>query len=242
MQPAMTGNDLAGILDAETPFHRGFKEIAELRRNRKHRAPAAASGPVWPRPKRRKAGGDRKARDKTADRPRPGLLGTDPRPEFWSADAAAGEIAADIGHPHHQQDQHQRGKAVRSDRGAPAPTQPCGGGIGKSRRRPDAASGASNATAARPIASTTSAASIRPDGETNPGQTARAAIPDADHARYRARRRRSSAIRHRGRSRPASPARPTAIRRHRRWRWQPAQAPMRRARASRDCANRPARR
>src|SRR6187397_1620830 len=36
-QPAMAGNDLTGILDAETPFHRGFEQIAELRSNRQHR-------------------------------------------------------------------------------------------------------------------------------------------------------------------------------------------------------------
>src|SRR4051812_11866814 len=29
-QPAMPRDDLAGILDAETPFYRGFEEIAEL--------------------------------------------------------------------------------------------------------------------------------------------------------------------------------------------------------------------
>src|SRR5258708_27812885 len=36
-QPAMPGNDMAGILDAETPFHRGFKEIAELGSNGQNR-------------------------------------------------------------------------------------------------------------------------------------------------------------------------------------------------------------
>jgi hypothetical protein len=30
-QPAMAGNDVAGILYAETPLHGGFEEIAELR-------------------------------------------------------------------------------------------------------------------------------------------------------------------------------------------------------------------
>src|SRR5882672_46455 len=29
-EPAMAGNDLAGILHAKTPLHRGFEEIAEL--------------------------------------------------------------------------------------------------------------------------------------------------------------------------------------------------------------------
>src|ERR1700738_3543971 len=37
-QTAMPGNDVAGILDAEAPFDRGFEEIAELRRNREHRS------------------------------------------------------------------------------------------------------------------------------------------------------------------------------------------------------------
>src|SRR3954467_930947 len=37
-QAAMPGNEVAGILDPETPFHCGFKEIAKLRRNREHRA------------------------------------------------------------------------------------------------------------------------------------------------------------------------------------------------------------
>ena len=42
----------------------------------------------------------------------PGLLRADARPEFRAADAAAGEIAADIGHPDHQQHEHQRRKAL----------------------------------------------------------------------------------------------------------------------------------
>src|ERR1700682_4957467 len=36
-QSAMPGNDMAGVLDAETPFHRGFKEIAKLGSNREDR-------------------------------------------------------------------------------------------------------------------------------------------------------------------------------------------------------------
>src|SRR5258707_3485818 len=35
-QPAMAGNDVAGILYAETPLHGGFEEIAELRRDREN--------------------------------------------------------------------------------------------------------------------------------------------------------------------------------------------------------------
>src|SRR3954451_22063890 len=34
-QPAMAGNDLAGILDAKAPLHRRFEEVAELRNHRK---------------------------------------------------------------------------------------------------------------------------------------------------------------------------------------------------------------
>src|SRR5882672_8096652 len=30
-QSAMAGNDVTGVLDAKPPFHRGFKEITELR-------------------------------------------------------------------------------------------------------------------------------------------------------------------------------------------------------------------
>jgi hypothetical protein len=34
-EPAVAGNDLAGILDAETTLYRGFEQIAELRNHRK---------------------------------------------------------------------------------------------------------------------------------------------------------------------------------------------------------------
>ncbi len=37
-QPAMTGNEVAGILDAETPLYRRLEEIAKLGRDREHRA------------------------------------------------------------------------------------------------------------------------------------------------------------------------------------------------------------
>src|ERR1700722_7259064 len=36
--PAMPGNEVAGILDAKTPLHRGFQEVAQLGCNRKCRA------------------------------------------------------------------------------------------------------------------------------------------------------------------------------------------------------------
>jgi hypothetical protein len=34
-EPAMAGDDLAGILHPKTPLYRGFEEIAELRNHRK---------------------------------------------------------------------------------------------------------------------------------------------------------------------------------------------------------------
>ena len=48
-QPAMAGNDLAGILDAEAPLDRGLEEIAELRNHRKNAAHISNSGPAFPR-------------------------------------------------------------------------------------------------------------------------------------------------------------------------------------------------
>ena len=101
-------------------------------------APSNQQGARSAQTEHRKSRGDNKAGGKTADGAGPGLLGTDPRPELRSADAAAGEIAADIGHPHHQQDQDQRDKSPelieahqhRCDLGR--------GRIAKSRRGPAA--------------------------------------------------------------------------------------------------------
>src|SRR3984885_11797495 len=109
-QSAMSGNDLAGVLDVEPAFHCRFKQIAELGNNGKRCAQhqqGAGSGQTEHRKSRR----DNKARSKAADGASPCLPGTAPRPELRPADAPASEIAANIGHPHHQKDQNQRDKS-----------------------------------------------------------------------------------------------------------------------------------
>src|SRR5882724_1581701 len=101
-QPAMAGNHVAGILDPETPLHGGFEEIAELRGDRENSGlDQQRDGPA--EVERRKSAGHGEAGGKTAHRPGPGLLGTDTRPEFRAADAAASEIAAAIGDPDDEQ-------------------------------------------------------------------------------------------------------------------------------------------
>ena len=92
--------------------------------------------PGFPEPERRKAARHRKAGDKAADSPRPGLFGADARPEFRAADAAAGEIAAAIGHPHDDQHEHQRGKALDRIEAQQHRRHLGHGGIEKSRRAP----------------------------------------------------------------------------------------------------------
>src|SRR5450759_1229790 len=106
----MPGNELAGVLDAEAPLHRGLKEIAKLGSNRERRAQQQERA-GFAETRRHKPGGDDKARYKAADGASPGLLGTDPRPELRSANAAAREITADVGYPDDQQDEHQRGES-----------------------------------------------------------------------------------------------------------------------------------
>src|SRR3979490_1313436 len=110
-QSAMPGNDMAGVLDSETPFHRGFKEIAKLGSDRENRAEQQQRA----QPKGRihfakcgKSRGDHKARHKPTNGSGPRLLGTDPRPEFRSANAAACEVTADIGYPYPQKDEDKR--------------------------------------------------------------------------------------------------------------------------------------
>ena len=110
-QPAMAGNDLARILDAETPLYRGFKQIAELRNDRKNRAKQQQRR-GFSETERRKAARLSQGSRKTANGAGPGLLRADARPEFRPADAAAGKIAADIGHPDHQQHKDERNKAA----------------------------------------------------------------------------------------------------------------------------------
>src|SRR5579859_1604550 len=142
-QAAVPGNDVAGVLDAEPAFHGRFKEIAKLGNDRKGRAQQQRVagfererriGPLGYNCK--KSRGDRKASDKAADRTRPGLVGTDPRPEFRSADAAARKVAADIGYPDHQQNKEQRDKSTFVVEAHQHRCNLGSGGIGKSRRRP----------------------------------------------------------------------------------------------------------
>ena len=109
-QPAMSGNDVAGILDAKPAFDGGFKEIAKLRGDRKARGQEQQRyrfSDVECGKSRR----DRKACDKAADCARPGLFRAHLRPEFRTADQPAGKVSADIGGPHHEQHQHQRGES-----------------------------------------------------------------------------------------------------------------------------------
>src|ERR1700753_4149990 len=135
-QPAMTGNDVTGVLDAEMPLYGGFKQIPQMRDNGERRTqqqqhPGSAEAACG------KPGGDGNACYKAAESASPGLVGTDPWPEFRSADTASGEIAADVGHPDHEQDQHQRREALdrikpHQDRG-----EFSGRCIAKSRHDPD---------------------------------------------------------------------------------------------------------
>src|SRR6266404_1272450 len=73
-QSAMPGNDMAGVLDAKTAFHRGFKEIAELGGDRENRAQQQQRAQFKGRihfAKRGKSRGDYKARYKAAAGPGP---------------------------------------------------------------------------------------------------------------------------------------------------------------------------
>src|SRR3954453_8366182 len=83
-QPAMAWNDLAGVLDAEPAFHCRFKEIAELRGDRE-RGGQQQQRAGFAKLECRKSQADPQARNKTADRARPGLLGAYPRPKFRPA-------------------------------------------------------------------------------------------------------------------------------------------------------------
>src|SRR6185437_1008030 len=134
-QAAMAGNDMAGVLDAEAPLDGGFEQIAKLRNNRKQRT----QHEQWAghaETERGKPRGNDQARGKAAERAGPGLPGTDARPEFRAANAAAGKITADIGPPYQQQDHQQRRKSpglVEADQDR------ChlrGGGIAKSSHGP----------------------------------------------------------------------------------------------------------
>src|ERR1700684_387474 len=110
-QPAMAGNEVARILDAETPLYRGLQEIAKLGRDRECRA-EQQYGACFGKAKRRKSSRYGQAHEKAAGSARPGLLWTSPQPEFRPAEGASGEEAADIGRPNHEQDQHQRDEEI----------------------------------------------------------------------------------------------------------------------------------
>src|ERR1700677_557231 len=80
-QPAMPWNDLAGVLDAKTAFHSGFKEIAELG----NYGQCCAQQQQWAgstQAEHRKSGRDNQTRSKAADGASPCLVGPDPRPEL----------------------------------------------------------------------------------------------------------------------------------------------------------------
>ena len=126
---------------------------------------------------------------------------------------ASGEIAADIGHPDHQQNQHQRGKSpdrieAHQHRGHQRRRR-----IAKPERDPAAPLRASSATATTPSAS-------NGERQIDPAECKPAAASDQrgnadDHRAVRPRRRRSSAIRRTGRSRPERRGRARTSRRHR---------------------------
>src|SRR5579883_2762954 len=80
-QPAMAGDDVAGIFHPEPAFHSGFKEIAELSRDREE--PAEDKQRNHPSdPGAGKARRHDEASEKAAHRAGPGLVRTDARPEF----------------------------------------------------------------------------------------------------------------------------------------------------------------
>src|SRR3981189_1167285 len=66
-QPAMPGNDVAGVVYPPTALHRGFKEIAELGTNREHRAQQQQRA-GFADTECREAASDDEARYKPADR------------------------------------------------------------------------------------------------------------------------------------------------------------------------------
>src|SRR3569832_85815 len=71
-QAAMSGNDVAGILDAEAPLHRGFEEITELRGHRQHGADQHDRY-NFARSRGSPSGGDHQAADEATDGAGPGL-------------------------------------------------------------------------------------------------------------------------------------------------------------------------
>src|SRR4051794_40085644 len=78
-QPAMAGNDVTRILDAEPALARGLKETAKRRKN-KNQPPDQQKRNPFPQTKPSKPPTHGKAGRKTADRTSPCLFWADPRP------------------------------------------------------------------------------------------------------------------------------------------------------------------
>ena len=101
MTPPWPGMMLLGILGAEVPLDRGFEQIAGLRYHRQK--PSATRTSIGATDKPERASPIRSARhdaaERSADRPGPGLLRADRRPELRPAERPAGEIGRDIGRP-----------------------------------------------------------------------------------------------------------------------------------------------
>ena len=70
----------------------------------------------------------------TADGAGTGLLRADTGPELWPANAAAGEITADVGSPDHQQHEKQRGKTMGRVLADQHGRKLCSRGVAKSGR------------------------------------------------------------------------------------------------------------
>ena len=133
------------------------------------------NGPVLPRPNAAKRQPPPDWRQNPGGA-RPGLLRADLRPEFRPANAAAGEIAAAIGHPHDQQYEYQCGETLdgveaHQHRGDFRRRR-----IEKSRRNPVPPFRCNRYRHDETDASTISATSIRPIAKQNPA-TASATTP-----------------------------------------------------------------
>src|SRR4051812_37455574 len=75
-EPTMPRNDLARVLDAETPLHRGLQEVTELRSHRE-RSSQHQNRDGLTQTKGDKSQRNGEARRQTAGRARPGLLRAD---------------------------------------------------------------------------------------------------------------------------------------------------------------------
>ena len=99
----------ARILGAEAALQGGFAEVAELAQHRcdgreEHDdREAHRGGDAEPAGDEHDDAAGRDAGDEPAEKPGPGLLGTDPGPQLRPAEAPAGEIGRDVGQPHHRE-------------------------------------------------------------------------------------------------------------------------------------------